>query len=160
MEWRDCWLILRIIFSFSQGFRVMLSFFRLSLRVVFCSSWFVASVAVVVVVVDVAVSLSWLLSDLRTGLGGRERLGRLTYNWILHQRTILRKNQENALKCFDNYGETCKRNVIHFYLLVGFLRCLQDGFCSGVHVRELKLIRVQGFMTLLALLLWDLNTTT
>ena len=54
----------------------MLSFFMLSLRVVFCSSCFVVDVVVVVVVVDV--SLSWLLSDLSTGLGGRERLGRLT----------------------------------------------------------------------------------
>ena len=64
-----------------------------------------------------------------------------------------------TLNWIDNNRETCKRNVIHFYLLVGFLRCLQDGFCSGVSVGELKLIRVQRFMALLAILSWDLKTT-
>ena len=72
----------------------------------------------------------------------------LKLDFASNQTLILRKNPEK-----DNYRETCKRNVIHFYLLVGFLRCLQDGFCSGVSVGELKLIRVQRFMALLAILL-------
>ena len=78
----------------------------------------------------------------------------LKLDFASNQTLILRKNPEK-----DNYRETCKRNVIHFYLLVGFLRCLQDGFCSGVSVGELKLIRVQRFMALLAILSWDLKTT-
>ena len=61
-------------------------------------------------------------------------------------------------KYWKRLGQHLKRLVIHFYLLVGFVWCLQDWFRSGVSIGELILIGVQRFMpSILAVILCNLQ---